>query len=724
MSESNTGSALRETPWRPVVYLTILVVASGVALIALLIPTSFGSASLSLDVGDVAPQDLRAPTAVTYQSQVLTEAMREQAAEAVNPIYSPPDASIARRQVDRLRSVLNFITSVREDQFASTEQKLADLAALEDIQIGQETAEEILALNDSRWLVVQQEAVAVLEQIMRNTIREVQLEEARRSVPALVSLSLPEDQAMVVAELVSAFVAPNSLYNEELTEAARQQAREAVDPVNRSFVAGETIVERGSVITPEELEALERTGLLQSDNRWQDLASATTLVFLASGFVTFYLRFRPRLALEPRSLLLFTLLFLIFLIGARLTIPGHTVFPYLYPVAAFGLVLATLFGTQYGMVLSIPLSVLVSYGLPGAQTLTMYYLLGSVFGVLMLGRGKRVGAFIWSGAAVATTGAAVVIAYRLPDPTMDLVGLATLSGAGLLNGVASASLALLLQFFLAQLLGLTTALQLMDLSRPDQALLQFVLRNAPGTYQHSLQVSNLAEQAAERIEADALLTRVGALYHDCGKANHPHYFIENQVPGFPNPHDDLDPLESSQIIIRHVTDGLELARKHRLPTRIQDFIAEHHGTLVTGYQYAQAVKAAGGDESDVDPDRFRYPGPRPQSRETALVMLADGCEARVRAERPQTQEELRALVKSTIDARLTEGQLDDTSLTTRDLNEVVDVFTTTLRGVYHPRLQYPGSDRRTQPAPEVRYPEAPAAADTVTRAETGTSATR
>jgi len=223
------------------------------------------------------------------------------------------------------------------------------------------------------------------------------------------------------------------------------------------------------------------------------------------------------------------------------------------------------------------------------------------------------------------------------------------------------------------------------------------LRNAPGTYQHSLQVSNLAEQAAEIIGADTLLTRVGAIYHDCGKALNPYFFIENQLPGNVNPHDNLDPVTSAQTIIRHVTDGLELSRKHRLPRRIQDFILEHHGTMLTRYQYAKAVDAVDGDESQIDENQFRYPGPRPKSRETAILMLADGSEARVRAERPADESELREVIKSVIEHRLSSGQLDETDLTLRDLDEMIDSFTTTLRGIYHPRLEYPNSKKDSAP---------------------------
>jgi putative nucleotidyltransferase with HDIG domain len=353
------------------------------------------------------------------------------------------------------------------------------------------------------------------------------------------------------------------------------------------------------------------------------------------------------------------------------------------------LLLTTLFGLETGIILSILLSLLVPYGLPNAFDLIPYFLLSSLTGVLVLGAARRVWTFFRAGMGIALAGIVMLTAFRLPFSTMDGVAIFQLTSAALFNGLASSSIALLLQYFLAQALGLTTALQLIEISRPDFPLLQFFLRNAPGTYQHSLQVANLAEQAAELIGADALLTRVGALFHDVGKALNPSFFIENQPAENIDPHDDIPPEESAAAIIAHVTDGVALARKYRLPRRMDDFILEHHGTMVTRYQYNQAVQAAGGDASKVDIEKFRYPGPRPQSRETALLMLADGTEARARAQRPHDEESIRKLVLSTIETAQKQGQLDDTKLTLRDLSIITEAFVTVLKGTHHPRIAYP-----------------------------------
>ncbi|HVN14950.1 MAG TPA: HDIG domain-containing protein [Anaerolineales bacterium] len=682
----------------------LLLIAAGLIIFGLLtLPIGLRSTSLAVKVGDVSPRDLQAPHDAEYVSEVRTNDARDAAANAVTPVYSPPDPSIARQQIERLHTALQYITLVREDTNSTDEQKQADLAALSDVHLDSETTQQILALPSATWDSLQQEALSVLEQVMRNSIRQDSLDTVRRSIPSRVSLSFTEDQASLVADLMSAFVVPNSLYSDDLTNTARQVARDAVQPVVQTYKAGETIVPGGEIITPADMEALQELGMIRPGQRFADLLGAAAITVLSLFFVAayFFRRRRTSVINDARSLAVITLISLVFLAGARLVVPGRTLLPYFYPIPAAGLLLSTLFGLETGMVISLALSLLAVYGLATAPELGPYFLFTSLMGLMVLGPARRFWAFLRAGGSVALAGAGIILAYHLPVYQTDPVGIVQLLGAVAFNGLASASIALTLQYMLAQTLGFTTPLQLLDVSRPDSPLLKFFLRNAPGTYQHSLQVANLAEQAAERIGADPLLTRVGAQFHDVGKANNPSFFIENQLPNSIDKHDDMAPEQVAEIIIRHVTDGVVMARKNRLPRRLIDFMLEHHGTLITRYQYNQAVEAAGGDTSKVDIAKFRYPGPRPRSRETAILMLADGVEARARAEHPDSEESLRALVRSVIDFVTKNGQLDDTQITFRDLNLILDSFVTTLRGQYHPRIEYP----KTDPVPVSSEPD-------------------
>ena len=684
----------------------ILLIATGLGVYAIIVlPLSLRPSSLLLRAGQVAPQNFQAPNDIEYISTVRTEQARDVAERGILPVYSAPDSAIARRQIEHLRTALDYISTTLSDTALNRTQKKDLLASFSDLRLQPEIIDQILDLSSLRWFSVSQDALHVLEKEMRDRVRDTNLDGIHANLVFDVSLALTEDEAAIVVELVNPFIVANSFLSPELTDAARQQARQSVEPITQTYVAGEIIIQRGQLVTNADIEALQTLGLIRPSNPVLDYLGILGLVAVTMSFVGIYFhRRRPAYYNESRSLIMVAVLFLIFLLAARLVIPNRIVIPYLFPLSAFGFLIATLFSPSGGLILSLVISVLAAYGMPNALDLSFFYIFSSLIGILSLGKAHRIGSFLWAGLASAAAGMAVVIAYRLPAESLDSLGYITLIGATVLNGIASASVALMLQYFLAEFLGLTTALRLLEIARPDAPLLKFFLRNAPGTYQHSLQVANLAEQAAEKLGMDTLLVRVGALYHDVGKALNPSFFIENQMPGHLNPHDDVAPETAAHSIIRHVFDSVALARKYRLPRRLQDFMLEHHGTLMTRYYYNTAIKAAGGDTSKVDSSKFRYPGPRPRTRETALLMLADNVEARARAERPHNESEVNAVVQKAIDYCQSEGQLADTRFTLKDLNIISEVFSLTLMGLYHPRIAYPGVGALVQPSDSPTIP--------------------
>lgn len=664
---------------------------------AVSIPIAQRQSTFGLGAGDVAPQDILAPYALSYKSDALTQQAKQAAANGVSPVYDPPDSQVTRRQLDDLRSTLDYIDAIRADEHASADQKLADLESLAGIKLEGDTAQAILELPEPRWKAVKSEAVSVLEQVMRSEIRPERVTQVQRTVPALVSITMPQDQADLVVRFVSAFVAPNARLNEEATQAARDQASQAVAPVIKTYAPGETIVSRGQIVTPLQLEALQAYDLLTPPEPWKEIAIRGLLVaVLGISLVMYGFRTHQDQIRSVRLASTMTVLLVVFTLGLQVMVPGRTVMPYVFPAATLPMLLAVLFSPGMGIMGAVVSGALAGFlGARGLE-LGLYISLSGIMGALMIGKAERLSTFFWSGLSAALAAVAIVVIFRFPDPATDMVGKASLMGAGLLSGFLSASLAFGLLLLVGSVVGITTNLQLIELSRPDHPLLQFILRNAPGTYQHSLQVANLAEQAARAVGANPLLTRVGALYHDAGKALRPQFFIENQVAG-QNIHQQLDPATSAGIILAHVRDGLDLAKKYRLPAQVQAFIPEHHGKMEASYQYQAAVEAAGGDASRVDRKAFAYPGPRPHSKETALLMLADGVEAKARAEAPKDDGEIEALVNWVIQNRLTNGQLDRTNLTLKDLDTIRRSFVSTLRGIYHPRIRYPEQDAPSDP---------------------------
>jgi putative nucleotidyltransferase with HDIG domain len=677
----------------------VLVCVSILAYLALIQPWSLRESNLPLRAGDVASQDLRAPHDIRYISDILTEQARAAAERAVAPVYVSPDLTIARSQVEKLTSALQTVTAIRSSPDLTPEQKKAALLGIQELSLQASSVDLLLSLPESTWARVANESINVLDQTMRNQVRTEDLERVHQQMQALVSYTLPENAVQLVVEIASPLVTANSFYSPELTDAARLAARNQVEPVTQSFLEGQVVVRRGQVISDVDLEALSILGLIRPEQSLYHYLGAAILVAIIALFTAMYFVRRPfPAAADLRSLLVISFLFVLFLVAGRVTIPNRTIVPYLIPMPAFALLVSALFGMERGMVLGLMMDLLVVYGMPDSLGLLPYYLLGSLTGVLALGQARRLKQFMYAAVAVAGTAIAVLVAYRLPFTEIDWVGMATLLGGAAVNGIASAVLVLPLQYLLAQFLGITTPLQLLEISRPDSPLLNYYLQRAPGTYQHSLQVANLAEQAAEQIGADTLLTRVGALFHDIGKAVNPLFFIENQPASQIDSHDEQDPEVSAAAIIRHVIDGLELADRYRLPRRLQDFISEHHGTLLTRYQYNRALERVGKDPALVDESKFRYPGPAPRSKETALLMFADGVEARARAENPATNEDVRALVRSVIESRRKDGQLDQAPLSQRDLAVITESFVTTLRVTYHPRLEYP-KEIQTRPEP-------------------------
>ncbi len=666
----------------------IAVLSIIVAAVIVALPINSGG-TVRLAEGDIPARDIIAPQALTYPSEVLTEQARQRAAAAVSDIYDLPDPRLARQQLVLLRDLFEYLNTVRADTLASRAQQEQDLAALRDVTLGPATVAAILNFSDAQWATVQTEAQAVLEQAMRGPVRADQLAEAQRALPARVSVALSETQADVVSVLVVSLIVPNSFYNDAATQAARQAAGDATPTVYKLVIRGQVIVARGRPVQADDLETLAALGLLEPQRRWQETLSALVAAAVTGVLLVLYVwRFNSDVRQKPRPVLLLGLLFTGFLFASKLMVPNHTLLPFLFPAAALAMLLSVFLGPQLAMTVSVALAALVGYIGGNSLELTIYTAMGGIIAALTLGRAERVNQFFWAGVAAALANASILLVFRATDSTLDGLGLLQLLGASLANGIISASLTLVGFFLLGGLFDITTSLQLLELARPDHPLLQIVLRSAPGTYQHSLQVGNLAEQAAERIGANPMLTRVGALYHDSGKTKRPHYYVENQLDGT-NIHDSLDPATSAQFIISHVADGLDLARQYRLPARLRDCIAEHHGTLKTMFQYKRALEAAGGDASKVDEARFTYPGPRPRSKETALLMLADGCEAKVRSDRPKTEADIDRIVKMVMDDRLAKGQLDDSGFALKDLQLIRESFVATLKGLFHARLQYP-----------------------------------
>lgn len=645
--------------------------------------------------GGVAPRDIDAPSRATYESAILTERGREQAASSVRPVYTDPDPALARQQFERAREVFDYLGSVRADSLASPAQQRGFVLSVPELQnLSTEILDLLLGLSDASWDRVQQESYRLIGVAMRSEIREGRLEETVENLPNLVGLDLSDEETAVTLAVVESFLLPNSFFDPDATAEARERASEEAGSVFRTFEAGQNIVREGEIVSSLHIEALDHYGLLQPQTNWTDFAGSGLLALLLTTLLFVYLgRCQSDVLWDGRRLVLLVLLTTSFLLGTGLMVSGGMALRYLSPVPALAILAAATLGPHAGVAAALYVGGAAGAIAGGSLEVAAFTALGGVSAALTLGRVERIGALFRAGAFAALAHVLVVLVFFLPrgaDYSGDMLAAMLV---GLANGGVSASLALGGLFLLGPLFDIVTTMRLIELSRPDHPLLQRLLREAPATYHHSLMVANLAEQAAERIGADALLTRVGAYYHDVGKLTRPYFFAENQVEGV-NPHDRLDPRTSAEVIISHVDDGLELGRRYRLPRRVRAFIPEHHGTNWVSYMYDKAVQLAS-EPGTIDAEDFHHHGPLPQSKETALVMLADGCEAAVRAVRPTSEDEVSEVVNRVYAERMADGQLNECSLTLRDLEVAREAFISALKGVYHPRIRYPKPETTT-----------------------------
>lgn len=672
------------------------------------------SAAPRHQVGDVADTTIKAPHTVSFISEVRTEAARAEAVQDPSTIQLRLEPAVAEEQSRRLNEAIAEISRLRDDSALPISSRVAALGGLSSVRLTDAQVNDLLNLTDSEWSQVTTEARAVLARALERQVIAEEVAATRERLRDWVRPGLSNAQRSLVVALASPFVRSNVVVDTASTERNRQNARNAVQPVRITVQRGEVIVRDGSVITAEDLEKLEQLGLSGQSPSFSGIAGTYSLVAVIVMLLLAYMvLFQP--AIWRGSTMLLVGIVIVGIIAAgRLLFPLHPLAPYAFPIATAAMLLAALLDIHLALVVGALLALLL--GLVGDNSLELIVLSSATAagGSFVMWRADRTGRFIWAGAIVALVNLAVAAAFRLTSQSLDLTSFFYLAGLSLLNGVLSAGLTFVAFSVLGSLFGITTVLQLLELAHPNQPLLRRLAREAPGTYHHSLVVSSLAENAAELVGGDPLFTRVAVYYHDIGKVLRPYFFVENQV-NIENVHNSLDPKTSAGIILGHVSDGVALAKRHRLPRRIIDVIQQHHGTTQVRYFFHKSMeRGEAADERD-----FTYPGPRPQTKEAAIIMLADAVEATVRSQ-AQTgkltermpelpgddvgllvtpNDKLAEVVNRIINERIAEGQLDDCDLTLKDLGQIRGAFIKVLTNIYHPRIEYPTGPRQPAAAP-------------------------
>ncbi|MDF1541676.1 MAG: HDIG domain-containing protein [Anaerosomatales bacterium] len=634
--------------------------------------------------GEPAPRTFRANRTVQFVDEEATDFARTQAAASVESVtvFDPGVVAEARGDVAATFELLRLNRPLMSEEPTVTVQSLFTRFP----QYEQEWVEALLEADELEFgraeRAAEQLATTVLTRRFDAQEKDAVLEQLRESAGSL-ALARPVREA--VAGMVEQSVRPTLTVDEAATEAARTAAAEGIDPVVIIKLAGENIVQRGEIVTAEQLEIIRRLGLLDQGGSLQSLLALMLLAGIAAAAAVAYMwRFERAVFDNTRDLALISVL----IVGALWTTRAILwFFPevsvYLLPVPLTAMLATVLINARIGLVTAVVTAVGgVLLGFTGGSSMVAMLVWSTLSVVAMSFMTQRsrlfyVGMFlVGSGASLAWL--ATLAAGAPPGEALSA------AANGALGGLFSAVLGYGLLPFFETVFRVTTDIRLLELASPGHPLMRRLMVEAPGTYSHSVITGNLAEAGAEAIGANPLLARVGAYYHDVGKIRRPGFFVENQA-GADNPHDETTPSLSAIIITAHVREGLELAREHRLPPEIIDIIEQHHGDSLVSYFYNKATQS----EGSVAEADYRYAFSRPQSREAALVMLADSAEAAVRAVKKPTLPRVEAAVRRVVDGKVADGQLHDSDLTLADVDRIVQVYSTMLVSIYHPRIEYP-----------------------------------
>lgn len=666
----------------------------------------------NLSVGDIAPETITATKDVV--DEISTELKRELAAESV-PVSYKEDVTAIGRVLASLETIFDEFEAVRaygESLLngsiisASGEEIYDNYFPKADLEYAAAFCTSIELSSYQLQILMKQRGADIhslyintadiVRSTMESTIREGQLESAISSIQRQLLGYTSSDLCWSIAvPAVRACLEPNLIIDQEATEANREAARLEVEPIY--FKSGQNIAISGERVTSAQLAVLGSLGLLEG-NLFDiaTLAGVCILGVLAVLALIFYaLQFDGAILLRIKNALILAVI-LIITMGASLLVAQLNI--YLAPVSMAVLLVAALLSPSLAYICNMLALILVGVVICSGSDIFMQQMLKIVVSGMF---SAPVGIYITQGkqqrASILYAGVAMAVVNLLSMLALGLLTNSQIStivqqavwSAG--SNVLASLLCMGVQPVLEGLFDIVTPYKLLELANPNQPLLRRLLVETPGTYHHSIMVANLSEAAAEAIGADALLTRVGSYYHDVGKIKRPLYFKENQIGD--NPHDRTDPRVSAAIISEHVQDGILLGRQYHLPEAIIDFIAQHHGDTLVGYFYHKMLNMEGGE--DARQEDFRYPGPRPRTRETAIVMLADTAEAAVRAGGNQAPEVIEKRIQELIKEKIDSGQLNDSPLCFADVQRISYAFAQVLTGLYHKRIEYPKLDTQS-----------------------------
>ncbi|GGE47144.1 cyclic-di-AMP phosphodiesterase PgpH [Pullulanibacillus camelliae] len=697
--------------------LVLLGVIMYVGMIRVVLPDT-----LDIKLHQIAKEDIQSPIEIVDRQ--ATKDLREQAiAEAPTSYTYNKDAALI--QVEKANDLFNVLQEIRKDNAAKSEGKEDDsnrsdtddpdknkplslddqikqaekkLNEASDNHLPKAVISSLLSFSEQDFSRTRDITSSTIYETMSNKIKWSDLEATQQkaidSIPTTVVSQKIHD---VLKEILNQYIVPNYVFDAKTTKRNKEDALNTVEPV--VIRQGEVIVKKGDLITSDVLHKLKVVGLMDNHFNVLPFFGLAILVFFLTALIALEFNELKRKAKSPpNAYLIYLCIFLMTMIIINL---GNVIqathlenIGLVLPVAAGPLLITILMNKRIAMVSSIIFAICSGfiYETDGLSSVTfdyriaLYVMFSALAGSLVLRGNYSRPRLIQTGLIITGVNILSVIGLMLiKNGTINLINLGEETGYAVLSGFLATVLTIGLLPFFEAAFGILSTMKLIELSNPNHELLRKILLEAPGTYHHSVMVANLAERACEVIGANGLLARVAAYYHDIGKTKRPRFFIENQFNGV-NPHDRISPQLSKRVIIAHPYDGVEILKEHKLPKEIIDIAEQHHGTTLLKYFYYKAREDMG---DAVLESEFRYPGPKAQTKEAAVVELADSVEAAVRSMPKPTPEKIEELVKSIFNDRLEDGQFDECDLTMKELHEVRHSIIETLNGIFHSRIEYP-----------------------------------
>lgn len=640
----------------------------------------------------ISKRDIVAPKTLTVIDVQRTEQHKKEVAQKVDPILAPAEDDFIKTNLQTLQL---SIIRIRKKVAAPTvkREEISILFDLSDNSKKDFIIEFLLNADDASLHEVFEKSTVTLNNILQVGITEKDYEKNNidKLIRSHMVSNVSKRQVSLIKAMLEQVIVPNLVVDDFATEIARKNVQNSVKPYETVFQKGDKILFEGEPVTRLKRDALRQAGYNIYELNAQGLVCIYLLVFISTLLFLVYMKFFEKSLFEKKHLIIFGVLTIIIASIASVLPVGTS--PYVLPIPALIIIVAIFSNPRIAFVLSTMILALLAIGFQYDIQFLVTFIMLSLFGVISMSRiqyAKRVD-LLKAGVNMSFAGIMIVSAiYLLEKCLIDISNFFILKNIAYiwLNGIISSVIALGTLPMLENTFKIVTQYGLAELADPNQPLLKRLFKDAQGTYNHSLMVSSLCEAAAEAIGADPVLARVGALYHDIGKLKRPMFFVENQSYfQIGNPHTNLDnPRFSKMVITAHTKDGVEYAKSYGLPSIINSFILQHHGEGLASYFYNKAVQEEGAE--NVKEEEFRYTGPKPNMKETAILMLADAVESAVRSMKNPTSDDIDAIIDRIIVERLNDTQLSDSPLTLKDIKTIAITFSRMLRGMRHERIKY------------------------------------